>query len=54
MLLASLGAHHVWVETIKDLVLRYRRYRGLNVHDRAGFDVHGLPIEVKVEKILQT
>jgi isoleucyl-tRNA synthetase len=48
----ELGAHHIWVETIKDLVLRYRRYKGLHVHDRAGFDVHGLPIEVKVEKIL--
>ena len=50
----ELGAHHVWVETIKDLILRYKRYRGLNVHDRAGFDVHGLPIEVKVEKLLKT
>lgn len=48
----ELGAHHIWVETIKDLVLRYRRYKGLHVHDRAGFDVHGLPIEVKVEKLL--
>ncbi len=48
----ELGAHHIWVETIKDLVLRYKRYRGFNVHYRAGFDVHGLPIEVKVEKLL--
>ncbi|MGD0729439.1 MAG: isoleucine--tRNA ligase [Candidatus Micrarchaeaceae archaeon] len=48
----DLAAHHIWVETIKDLVLRYKRYKGYNVHDRAGFDVHGLPIEVKVEKIL--
>jgi len=48
----ELAAHHIWVETIKDIVLRYRRYKGLNVHDRAGFDVHGLPIEVKVEKML--
>ena len=48
----QLGAHHVWVETIKDLVLRYKRYRKFDVHDRAGFDVHGLPIEVKVEKKL--
>ncbi|MDE1871237.1 MAG: isoleucine--tRNA ligase [Candidatus Micrarchaeota archaeon] len=48
----ELGAHHIWVETIKDIVLRYKRYRGLHVHDRAGFDVHGLPIEVKVEKLL--
>jgi isoleucyl-tRNA synthetase len=49
----ELAAHHIWVETIKDLVIRYRRYKGLNVHDRAGFDVHGLPTEVKVEKLLQ-
>jgi isoleucyl-tRNA synthetase len=48
----ELAAHHIWVETIKDLVLRYKRYRGLKVHDRAGFDVHGLPTEVKVEKML--
>ncbi|MDE1851166.1 MAG: isoleucine--tRNA ligase [Candidatus Micrarchaeota archaeon] len=48
----ELAAHHIWVETIKDLVLRYRRLRGFDVHDRAGFDVHGLPIEVKVEKRL--
>ncbi len=48
----ELGAHHIWVETIKDIVLRYKRYRGLHVHDRAGFDVHGLPTEVKVEKLL--
>ncbi len=48
----DLGSHHIWVETTKDIVLRYKRYRGLDVHDRAGFDVHGLPIENKVEKKL--
>ena len=48
----ELGVHHVWVHTIKDLVLRYKKYKGFNVHDRAGFDVHGLPIEFKVEKKL--
>ena len=48
----ELAAHHVWVETTKDIILRYKRLRGFNVHDRAGFDVHGLPIEVKVEKKL--
>ncbi|MEM3477023.1 MAG: class I tRNA ligase family protein, partial [Candidatus Micrarchaeaceae archaeon] len=45
-----LAAHHAWVAAIKDLMLRYKRYRGYNVHDRAGFDVHGLPTEVSVEK----
>ncbi|MDE1832994.1 MAG: isoleucine--tRNA ligase [Candidatus Micrarchaeota archaeon] len=48
----ELAAHHVWVETTKDIILRYKRLRGFRVHDRAGFDVHGLPIEVKVEKKL--
>lgn len=49
----DLGTHHVWVAAVKDLVLRYKRYRGFYVHDRAGFDVHGLPIENKVEKLLK-
>jgi isoleucyl-tRNA synthetase len=48
-----LASHHIWVYTIKDIILRYRRYLGYNVHDRAGFDVHGLPIENKVERSLQ-
>ncbi len=43
---------HVWVTSAKDALLRYRRYRGYDVHDRAGYDVHGLPIENKVEKEL--
>jgi len=46
------GFYHAWVVVTKDLMLRYKRYRGFNVHDRAGFDVHGLPIEVKVERQL--
>ncbi|MGC8669724.1 MAG: isoleucine--tRNA ligase [Candidatus Micrarchaeia archaeon] len=46
------GFHHAWVIVTKDLLLRYKRYKGFNVHDRAGFDVHGLPTEVKVEKLL--
>jgi isoleucyl-tRNA synthetase len=36
----------------KDMVLRYKRMRKFSVFDRAGFDVHGLPIENKVEKRL--
>jgi isoleucyl-tRNA synthetase len=47
-----LASHHIWVYSVKDIVLRYRRYKGLNVHDRAGYDVHGLPIENKVERKL--
>ena len=49
----SLGSYHIWVETVKDSVLRYKRYKGFFVHDRAGFDVHGLPIEHKVESNLK-
>ncbi len=45
----ELGVYHVWVGIVKDIMLRYKRYRGFYVHDRAGFDVHGLPIENKVE-----
>ncbi len=48
----DLAGHHIWVGSAKDVILRYKRYRGFYVHDRAGFDVHGLPIENKVEKIL--
>ncbi|MEM3839069.1 MAG: isoleucine--tRNA ligase, partial [Candidatus Micrarchaeaceae archaeon] len=43
---------HIWVKSLKDLFVRYKRYRGFNVIDRAGYDVHGLPIENKVEKEL--
>ncbi len=43
---------HIWVKSLKDLFVRYKRYRGFNVMDRAGYDVHGLPIENKVEKEL--
>ncbi len=43
---------HIWVKTLKDVFVRYKRYRGFEVVDRAGYDVHGLPIENKVEKEL--
>ncbi len=49
---SELASHHIWVGTTKDMVLRYKRYRGFAVHDRAGFDVHGLPTENKVERKL--
>ncbi|MDH7593771.1 MAG: isoleucine--tRNA ligase [Methanomicrobiales archaeon] len=38
-----------WNKILKDCILRYRRLQGLDVLDRAGYDMHGLPIEVKVE-----
>ena len=37
-------------KTVKDIFIRYWRMRGYNVRDQPGFDMHGLPIEVKVEK----
>ncbi len=39
----------MWVKSMKDVILRYKRLRGFDVYDRAGYDVHGLPIEKKVE-----
>ena len=41
-----------WNKVMKDAVIRFWRLRGYNVRDQAGFDTHGLPIEVKVEKEL--
>ena len=37
-------------KTIKDILIRYWRMNGYNVRDQPGFDMHGLPIEVQVEK----
>jgi isoleucyl-tRNA synthetase len=41
-----------WNKTLKDAVVRYLRMRGNDVTDRPGYDMHGLPIEVKVEEQL--
>jgi isoleucyl-tRNA synthetase len=41
-----------WNKILKDSILRYHRMNGRNVIDRAGYDMHGLPIEVKVEQAL--
>ncbi len=41
-----------WNKILKDTVLRYRRMQKYNVRDQAGFDMHGLPIEVQVEKAM--
>ncbi|MBN2109949.1 MAG: isoleucine--tRNA ligase [Methanosarcinaceae archaeon] len=41
-----------WNKIIKDSILRYRSMNGYDILDRAGWDMHGLPIEVKVEGIL--
>jgi isoleucyl-tRNA synthetase len=41
-----------WNKIIKDSILRYRSMKGYDILDRAGWDMHGLPIEVKVEGVL--
>jgi isoleucyl-tRNA synthetase len=41
-----------WNKIIKDSILRYRSMNGYHILDRAGWDMHGLPIEVKVEGVL--
>ncbi len=46
------GIHHVFSRTIKDLVCRYKTMRGFQVHRKAGWDTHGLPVEIEVEKKL--
>ncbi len=46
------GIHHVLARTIKDSVLRYKTAKGYLVHRKAGWDTHGLPVELGVEKEL--
>lgn len=46
------GIHHVMARTLKDLVCRYKTMRGFQVHRKAGWDTHGLPVEIEVEKKL--
>jgi len=43
---------HAWNNSMKDIVLRYKRMNGFNVWDRAGYDMHGLPTENAVQKKL--
>ena len=46
------GIHHVISRTLKDLVCRYKTMQGFKVNRKAGWDTHGLPIELNVEKEL--
>ncbi len=46
------GIHHVFSRTIKDLVCRYHAMRGESITRIAGWDTHGLPVEIEVEKQL--
>src|ERR1700744_3964225 len=46
------GIHHVMARTIKDIFCRYRTMKGYQVKRKGGWDTHGLPIELAVEKAL--
>lgn len=43
---------HVLTRTIKDVIPRYKRMKGFDVEFKAGWDTHGLPVELEVEKML--
>ena len=46
------GIHHVMARTLKDLICRYKTMQGYRVERKAGWDTHGLPVELGVEKEL--
>ncbi len=46
------GIHHVMARTIKDIFCRFKTQQGYLVHRKAGWDTHGLPVELAVEKAL--
>ena len=46
------GIHHVIARTLKDSVCRYKTMQGYKVKRKAGWDTHGLPVEIEVEKKL--
>ena len=46
------GIHHVMSRTLKDLTCRYKTMQGYQVKRKAGWDTHGLPVEIEVEKKL--
>ena len=47
------GIHHVMARTIKDVFCRYKTQKGFQVKRKAGWDTHGLPVEIGVEKELR-
>lgn len=47
------GIHHVIARTLKDSVCRYKTMQGYQVKRKAGWDTHGLPVEIEVEKQLK-
>ena len=46
------GIHHLEARAFKDAIPRYKTMRGYHVRRKAGWDTHGLPVELEVEKIL--
>lgn len=46
------GIHHVMARAIKDIFCRYKTQQGYQVHRKGGWDTHGLPVELQVEKRL--
>ena len=46
------GIHHVMARTLKDVICRYKTLQGFQVERKAGWDTHGLPVELGVEKKL--
>ena len=46
------GIHHMMARTIKDVFCRYHTMKGCRVERKAGWDTHGLPVEIEVEKAL--
>ncbi|NBC87745.1 MAG: class I tRNA ligase family protein, partial [Bacteroidetes bacterium] len=46
------GIHHVMSRAIKDIFCRYKTMQGFRVARKAGWDTHGLPVEIEVEKEL--
>jgi isoleucyl-tRNA synthetase len=46
------GIHHVMARTVKDAFCRYKTLKGYRVERKAGWDTHGLPVEIEVEKAL--
>ncbi|MFY0685870.1 MAG: isoleucine--tRNA ligase [Cyclobacteriaceae bacterium] len=46
------GIHHVMARTVKDIFCRYKTQKGFQVKRKGGWDTHGLPVELKVEKEL--
>jgi isoleucyl-tRNA synthetase len=47
------GVHHVLTRVVKDLICRYKAMKGYQVIRKAGWDTHGLPVEIEVEKELK-